>query len=123
MGMSYEDKNIGMFERDNNYPILWTVSDGLKKTVLLMVFYKQGKGRIMAKPRNIAEARDFSAALWAEDIAEGMEVDEEMYIPPQVNRIFMYRGKERSTLVQTGHFLKSAGLETTDRLNYWIKRS
>lgn len=27
----YNDKNYSYFERENNYPILWNVSDGLKR--------------------------------------------------------------------------------------------
>lgn len=73
------------------------------------------------KPKNIAEARDIAATEWAQSLAETIEPGDEIFIPPQVNRIFTFRGKERSTLIPTSPHLRAAGLEPGSELNRWRK--
>ena len=72
-------------------------------------------------PRNIAEARDRVATEWAQALADSMEPGQERYVPPQVNRLFTFRGKEKATLIPTSQHLRNAGLEPGTELNRWRK--
>lgn len=78
-------------------------------------------GKEVKPPRNLAEARDRSATEWAQNLADTIEPSQEIFIPPQVNRIFTFRGKEKSTLIQTGDHLRAAGLIPGSELNRWQK--
>ena len=73
------------------------------------------------KPKNLAEASDKATEQWARQLFEGMGCGEKMYIPPQVRRVFTFRGTERETLMQGGCFLRAAGLVHGPELNYWRK--
>jgi len=77
---------------------------------------------VAAKPRNAAEAKDRVNLQWAEMTAAQMKPGEERWFPPQVTRIFQFRGKERSGLAITGDVLRRAGLEPVPgKVNDWRK--
>lgn len=74
------------------------------------------------QPRNMAEAKDQSATQWMQGLAKDIKAGQEIYIPPQVNRIFTFRGKEKSALIPTSTYLRQAGFVPAERANYWKKQ-